>query len=66
MTVRAEDGGGAAHEDEDIEVLEIPLNHAMAMIGTGEILRWQDDHAVAMGDAEQGGAGHSLIVRISP
>ena len=37
VTVRAEDGGGAAHEDEDIEVLEIPLVEAMTMIGTGEI-----------------------------
>lgn len=36
-TVRAEDGGGAAHEDEDIEVLEIPLADAMAMIDSGEI-----------------------------
>jgi GDP-mannose pyrophosphatase NudK len=37
VTVRAEDGGGAAHEDEDIEVLEIPLADAMAMIDSGEI-----------------------------
>jgi GDP-mannose pyrophosphatase NudK len=37
VKVRAEDGGGAAHEDEDIEVLEIPLADAMAMIDTGEI-----------------------------
>ncbi|CAN7555315.1 NUDIX domain-containing protein [Pararhizobium sp. LjRoot238] len=36
-TVRAEDGGGAAHEDEDIEVLEVPLKDAMAMIVGGEI-----------------------------
>ncbi len=37
VTVRAEDGGGAAHEDEDIEVLEVPLADAMAMIDSGEI-----------------------------
>ncbi len=34
---RAEEGGGAAHEDEDIEVLEVPLAQAMAMIETGDI-----------------------------
>jgi nudix-type nucleoside diphosphatase (YffH/AdpP family) len=31
-------GGGLLHEDEDIEVLELPLQDAFAMIGTGEIL----------------------------
>jgi len=31
------DGGGLAHEGEDIEVLEIPLDEAFAMIATGEI-----------------------------
>ncbi|MCA1366352.1 NUDIX domain-containing protein [Bradyrhizobium sp. BRP14] len=30
-------GGGLAHEGEDIEVLEIPFEEAVAMIGTGEI-----------------------------
>lgn len=30
-------GGGLAHEQEDIEVLEIQLEEAMSMIGTGEI-----------------------------
>lgn len=30
-------GGGLVHEGEDIEVLEIPLEKAVAMIGTGEI-----------------------------
>ncbi|WEX87541.1 NUDIX domain-containing protein [Sinorhizobium garamanticum] len=30
-------GGGLAHEGEDIEVLEIPFEKAVAMIGTGEI-----------------------------
>jgi nudix-type nucleoside diphosphatase (YffH/AdpP family) len=37
VTVRAEDGGGALHEDEDIEVLEVSLGDAMAMINSGEI-----------------------------
>ena len=37
VTERAEEGGGAAHEDEDIEVLEVPLAEAMAMIETGDI-----------------------------
>lgn len=30
-------GGGNASEGEDIEVLELPLDQALAMIGTGEI-----------------------------
>jgi nudix-type nucleoside diphosphatase (YffH/AdpP family) len=30
-------GGGNASEGEDIEVLELPLDRALAMIGTGEI-----------------------------
>ncbi|PDT52494.1 MULTISPECIES: NUDIX domain-containing protein [Sinorhizobium] len=30
-------GGGLAHEGEDIEVLEIALDHAVRMIGSGEI-----------------------------
>lgn len=37
VTERAEEGGGAAHEDEDIEVLEVPLAEAMTMIETGDI-----------------------------
>lgn len=31
------DGGGMEHEQEDIEVLELPMEHAMQMIETGEI-----------------------------
>ncbi|AQS62148.1 GDP-mannose pyrophosphatase NudK [Rhizobium rhizogenes] len=34
---RLEEGGGAAHEDEDIEVLEFSLADAMKMIETGDI-----------------------------
>lgn len=34
---RTGDGGGNASEGEDIEVLELPLDRALAMIGTGEI-----------------------------
>jgi nudix-type nucleoside diphosphatase (YffH/AdpP family) len=34
---RTGDGGGQAHEGEDIEVLEIGLDEAAAMIGTGAI-----------------------------
>ena len=30
-------GGGLADEEEDIEVLELPINDAMEMINTGEI-----------------------------
>ncbi len=35
---RVSDGGGLAEEHEDIEVLEIPLDDALVMIGSGEIL----------------------------
>jgi hypothetical protein len=34
---RTGDGGGDASEGEDIEVLELPLERALAMIGSGEI-----------------------------
>jgi nudix-type nucleoside diphosphatase (YffH/AdpP family) len=34
---RVSAGGGAEDEGEDIEVLELPLDDALAMIGTGEI-----------------------------
>ncbi len=34
---QAEEGGGAAHEGEDIEVVEIPLTDAMKMIENGDI-----------------------------
>lgn len=34
---RVSEGGGLAHDGEDIEVLELPLAEAIAMIKTGEI-----------------------------
>ena len=34
---RRDQGGGDAHEGEDIEVLELPLARALAMISSGEI-----------------------------
>ena len=34
---RISEGGGAAHEGEDIEVLELPLADALAMVRRGEI-----------------------------
>ena len=34
---RASDGGGSAAEGEDIEVVELPLGQALAMVGRGEI-----------------------------
>jgi nudix-type nucleoside diphosphatase (YffH/AdpP family) len=37
-TERVGTGGGAAHEGEDIEVLELPLDRALGMIATGEIV----------------------------
>ena len=36
-SVREGNGGGADHEDEDIEVVELALDEAARMIGTGEI-----------------------------
>ena len=35
---RLHDGGGLAHEGEDIEVVEMPLDEALAMIPTGGIV----------------------------
>jgi GDP-mannose pyrophosphatase NudK len=35
--MKVHDGGGIEHEQENIEVLELPLQTAMHMIGTGEI-----------------------------
>ncbi|NNC70413.1 MAG: GDP-mannose pyrophosphatase, partial [Flavobacteriaceae bacterium] len=36
-TMKKSEGGGAADEQEEIEVLEIPIDKAMDMIQTGEI-----------------------------
>lgn len=36
-SMKVNDGGGVAHEEENIEVLELPIDHAMRMITTGEI-----------------------------
>jgi nudix-type nucleoside diphosphatase (YffH/AdpP family) len=36
-TMRDGDGGGLAEENEDIEVVELPFDEALAMIGRGEI-----------------------------
>ncbi len=36
-SMKVTDGGGIAHEEEDIEVLEFNINTAMSMIATGEI-----------------------------
>jgi ADP-ribose pyrophosphatase len=38
LSDRVNGGGGLAEEHEDIEVLELPLDEAVAMIGTGEII----------------------------
>jgi GDP-mannose pyrophosphatase NudK len=35
--MKVNDGGGAKHEQENIEVLELPFNEALKMIETGEI-----------------------------
>jgi nudix-type nucleoside diphosphatase (YffH/AdpP family) len=37
-SMRIGDGGGLADEGEDIEVLELPIDHAMAMIDDGRIV----------------------------
>lgn len=42
---RISDGGGEAHEGEDIEVLELPLADALAMIRSGEI---RDSKTIAL------------------
>ncbi len=36
-SMKVHDGGGIEHEQEDIEVLEIPIEQAIAMIANGEI-----------------------------
>lgn len=36
-SMKVHEGGGIAHEQEDIEVLEIPIETAMQMINSGEI-----------------------------
>jgi nudix-type nucleoside diphosphatase (YffH/AdpP family) len=36
-SMKINEGGGVAHEQEDIEVLELDADKAMSMIGTGEI-----------------------------
>ncbi|TWF56773.1 NUDIX domain-containing protein [Neorhizobium alkalisoli] len=38
LTDRVEEGGGLAEEHEDIEVLEVPLDDALAMIEDGRII----------------------------
>lgn len=35
--MKVNDGGGAEHEQENIEVLELPFDKALKMIETGEI-----------------------------
>lgn len=46
---RVDDGGGLAEEGEDIEVLELGFDEAIAMIGRQRrYRRWQDHHAVAI------------------
>jgi len=35
---RVSRGGGVAHEGEDIEVLELPIDEALTMIAHGEIM----------------------------
>jgi hypothetical protein len=35
--MKVSEGGGVAHEQENIEVLEMPIDQAMEMIDTGQI-----------------------------
>lgn len=37
QSMKVEDGGGVAHEQEEIEVLEIPFEQALLMLNNGEI-----------------------------
>ena len=36
--MKVHEGGGVEHEEENIEVIELPFNDALSMIDTGEIL----------------------------
>ncbi|RYY99632.1 MAG: NUDIX domain-containing protein, partial [Chitinophagaceae bacterium] len=36
-SMKVDDGGGVAHEQEDIEVLELPFAEALRLVATGEI-----------------------------
>ena len=58
---RIGDGGGAAHEGEDIDVLEVTLDEAMAMIDRHEIIDGKTimllQHARLKGLMETGSAG---------
>ena len=46
-------GGGLAEEGEDIEVLELDFDEALAMIARRAHRRRQDDHAAAVGRARR-------------
>ena len=46
--MRIGSGGGLAHEGEDIEVLELAIDQALAMIARRPHRRRQDDHAAAI------------------
>jgi hypothetical protein len=35
--MKVNDGGGVDHEEENIEVLELPFTKALAMVASGEI-----------------------------
>lgn len=37
-SMKVHEGGGVEHEEENIEVIELPFNDALSMIDTGEIL----------------------------
>jgi hypothetical protein len=38
LSHRVSEGGGLAHEGEDIEVMELPFEKALEMVRSGEIL----------------------------
>ena len=58
---RVFEGGGAVEEGEDIEVLEIPITEALAMVGRGEIVDAKTimllQHAQIAGLATSGNTG---------
>jgi len=47
-SMKVNDGGGAADEQENIDVLEIDFRKAIEMIRTGEKKRWKNDNVASI------------------
>ncbi|MHC2436275.1 nudix-type nucleoside diphosphatase (YffH/AdpP family) [Bradyrhizobium sp. USDA 4451] len=61
--MRVGDGGGLADEGEDIEVLELSIDDALAMISDGRIVDGQDHHAAAIRRAASVQVGAAAVSR---